>query len=240
MQPHEPDESNPGLERTRHQLRTSGVKGEITNPLRSGIHDRGYLPHVKREGASYFVTFRLADSLPKEVLLKFEREKAERLRRLNDFAKRGEAINDSEAEIARDLQRKIERYLDRGAGACHLRRSDIADLVADALRHFHESRYLLHDWVVMPNHVHAAAWPMPNHLLSDILKSWKQFTSRRAKKILGMGDEPFWQPESYDHWIRSDEEQARITRYIKNNPVIAGLCARPEDWKWSSAYRATG
>ena len=81
---------------------------------------------------------------------------------------------------------------------------------------------------------------MPNHLLSDILKSWKQFTSRRAKKILGMGDEPFWQPESYDHWIRSDEEQARITRYIKNNPVIAGLCARPEDWKWSSAYRATG
>ena len=40
---------------------------------------RGYLPHVKREGASYFVTFRLADSLPKAVLLNFEREKA------NDF-----------------------------------------------------------------------------------------------------------------------------------------------------------
>ena len=95
---------------------------------------------------------------------------------------------------------------------------------------------VLHEWVVMPNHVHVIVWPMPNHLLSDILKSWKQFTSRRAKKILHLGEEPFWQPESYDHWIRNDEERARIARYIRNNPVTAGLCARPEDWKWSSAY----
>ena len=235
MQPHKPDEPNPGLERTRHQLRASGAKDEAANPLRSGIHTRGYLPHVKREGAAYFVTFRLADSLPKEVLLGFEREKAERLRRLADFVRRGESLNDSEEEIARDLYRQIERYLDRGAGACYLRRADIADLVADTLRHFHESRYLLHEWVVMPNHVHTIVWPMPNHLLSDILKSWKQFTSRRAKKILGLGEEPFWQPESYDHWIRNDDEKARISRYIRNNPMTAGLCARPEDWLWSSA-----
>ena len=223
-----PDEPNPGLERTYHQLRASGAKDETANRLRSGIHTRGYLPHVKREGASYFVTFRLADSLPKEVLLDFEREKAERLRRLND----------SEEEIARDFRRKIECYLDRGAGVCHLRRADIADLVADAMRHFHQSRYLLHEWVIMPNHAHAIVWPMPNHLLSDILKSWKQFTSRRAKKILGMGEEPFWQPESYDHWIRNDDEKARIARYIRNNPVTARLCVRPEDWRWSSAWPA--
>jgi REP element-mobilizing transposase RayT len=226
------------LDRTRHQLRASGGKDEATNPLRTGIHTRGYLPHVKREGASYFVTFRLADSLPKEVLLSFEREKAERLRRLSDFVRRGETINDSEEEIARDLSRMIERYLDRGAGACHLRRPQIAELVAGALRHFHESRYVLLEWVVMPNHVHAIVWPMPNHLLSDILKSWKQFTSRRAKAIAGMGKEPFWQPESYDHWIRNDDEMARISRYIRNNPVTAGLCDRPEDWRWSSAWRA--
>jgi REP element-mobilizing transposase RayT len=238
MQPHQPDEPNPGLERTRHELRASGAKDEFANPLRSGIHARGYLPHVKREGASYFVTFRLADSLPKEVLLGFEREKAERLRRLNDFARRGETINDSEEGIVRDLQRQIERYLDRGAGACHLRRPDIADLVADTLRHFHESRYLLRGWVVMPNHVHAIVWPMPAYLLSDILKSWKQFTSRRAKKIVGLGEEPFWQPETYDHWIRNDDEQTRISRYIRNNPMTAGLCARPEDWCWSSAWQA--
>ncbi len=71
-------EPNPGLERVRHQLRVSGVGGETPNPLRSGIHTRGYLPHVKREGAAYFVTFRLADSLPKEVLLQYEVERAQR------------------------------------------------------------------------------------------------------------------------------------------------------------------
>ena len=238
MQFHTAHEPNPGLERMRHQLRASGARDEAANSLRTGIHKRGYLPHVKREGTSYFVTFRLADSLPKKVLLEFEHEKAERLRRLNDFAKRGETINDSEEEIARDFGRKMERYLDQSAGACYLRRADIADLVADAMRHFHESRYLLHEWVVMPNHAHAIIWPMPNHLLNDILKSWKRFTSRRAKKILGMGKEPFWQPESYDHWIRNDDEKARISRYIRNNPVTVGRCVRPENWRWSSAWRA--
>ena len=91
----------------------------------------------------------------------------------------------------------------------------------------------------MPNHVHALVWPMPNYLLSDIVKSWKQFTSRRAKKILHLCEEPFWQPEAYDHWIRTEEDKARISRYVRNNPVTAALCARPEDWKWSSAYGAS-
>jgi hypothetical protein len=58
------------------ELRATGVTTEESNPLRSGIHTRGYLPHVKREGARYFVTFRLADSLPKEVLLRIQAERA--------------------------------------------------------------------------------------------------------------------------------------------------------------------
>jgi len=104
--------------------------------------------------------------------------------------------------------------------------------------HFEGERYLLGDWVVMPNHVHAIFWPTPNHLLGDILKSWKQYSSRRAKRLLGLGEEPFWQPESYDHWIRDDDEKGRICRYVRNNPVSARLCARPEDWRWSSARPA--
>jgi len=64
-----PAEPNPRLDRARFELRTTGINPEEANPLRSGIHSRGYLPHVKREGARYFVTFRLADSLPKEVLV---------------------------------------------------------------------------------------------------------------------------------------------------------------------------
>jgi len=233
MFPQEPDEFNPGLERTRYQLRAAGGDDKNFNPLRSGVHTRGYLPHVKREGADYFVTFRLADSLPREKLLEFEREKAWRRRRLHEFLARGEAIDDSEQAINRDHYRSIERYLDQGSGVCHLRQPDMARLVADTLHHFHEKRYRLKAWVVMPNHVHVIVWPMPNHLLSNILKSWKQFTARRAKRVLALGEGPFWQPESYNHWIRNEEERARMVRYIQNNPVTARLCRRPEDWPWS-------
>jgi putative transposase len=220
-----------GLDRVRHQLRSTGVKEGGAAPLRSGIHTRGYLPHVKREGASYFITFRLADSLPKEALIKLNLDRAERLQ---NFQQRPAA--QKLEEIERDFRRELERLLDRGVGACHLRCPEIAALTADTLRHFHESRYLLSEWVIMPNHVHAIVWPFPNFLLSDILKSWKQYVSRRARKILKLGGDHFWQPESYDHWIRNSAERARIARYIRNNPVKAGLCAHPEDWPWSSAY----
>jgi REP element-mobilizing transposase RayT len=76
---------------------------------------------------------------------------------------------------------------------------------------------------------------MPNHLLSDILKSWKTFTSREANKLIGRTGNTFWQSESFDHWIRNEAENARISRYIRNNPVTARLCSAPEDWPWSSA-----
>lgn len=232
-----PDSDNPGLDRVRHELRADGVKDAGANPFRSGVHSRGYLPHVKREGAEYFVTFRLADSLPREVLLRYEGERAERLRALVEAKRPGRTTADTEESINRDFRRKVERYLDQGAGACHLRRSEIADLVAGALKFFHEQRYLLREWVVMPNHVHVIVWPMPNHLVGEIVKSWKQFVSLRAKRMLGLDEGRFWQPETYDHWIRNDDERARIARYIRGNPVTAGLCAQPEDWRWSSAWR---
>ncbi len=228
-----PEEPNPGLERVKFSLRATGVPAEADHPLRSGVHSRGYLPHVKREGASYFVTFRLTDSLPKEVLLRFEREHAESIRRLA-----GGATSKALGELHRELRRKIERHLDQGCGACHLRRPDIADMIAGALRHFHGEHYLLDDWVVMPNHVHLVLWPMPNFTLSEILRSRKRHTARQANLLLRSTGQSFWQRESYDHWIRDEEEKARIRRYVRMNPVKAGLCQHPEDWPWSSASRS--
>jgi REP element-mobilizing transposase RayT len=54
--------------------------------------------------------------------------------------------------------------------------------------------------------------------------------------MVGVTAEHFWQPASFDHWIRDDQEMARICRYIRNNPVSARLCQQPEDWPWSSAW----
>jgi REP element-mobilizing transposase RayT len=234
MAPHAPRPDDPCFDRARFEMRSEGAKEEHleNNPLRSGVHSRGYLPHVKREGASYFVTFRLVDSLPREVLMRFERERAESIRK-HLATKAGPEARE---EIDRDFRRKVERYLDKGIGECHLRKPEIGSLVNDALGHFDGERYELREWVVMPNHVHVVVWPMPNHLLSDILKSWKNFTARKANELRGRTGS-FWQRESFDHWIRNDAEKARISRYVRNNPVTAGLCSRPEDWPWSSARR---
>jgi REP element-mobilizing transposase RayT len=238
-------ERNPRIERVQFELRASGVKGDPPNPLGSGVHTRGYLPHVKREDARYFVTFRLYDSLPREVMLKYEAERAMRLQRfylLHQAAEEARSVRapkDSLEEIERDYRRNIERCLDRGCGECWLRRPEIADLVAGAIRFFEGERYELDAWVVMPNHVHAVLWPMPNHTLSAIVQSWKRFTSRESNKLLGRTGESFWQRESFDHWIRNEEEHERCCRYVLNNPVKAGLCAAPEDWKWSSAWRGS-
>ena len=238
-----PAERNPRIDRVEFELRASGLKPAATNPLRSGTHTRGYLPHVKREGATYFVTFRLADSLPKEVLLQFESERAERRTRFYAQQAAQQKLGDSVKieenldEIERNFRRKVERFLDTGRGECWLRRPDLAGLVASALRFFEEQRYRLDAWVVMPNHVHVVVWPMPNHTLSAIVQSWKRFTARAANKILNRTGEPFWQTESYDHWIRTDEEHARCCRYTIVNPAKAGLCAAPPDWRWSSAWQ---
>jgi REP element-mobilizing transposase RayT len=230
-------EPNPGLQRVGFQLRADGIPQEPPNKLRSGIHSRGYLPHVKREGANYFVTFRLGDSLPREVLLEFQRRRAERVRALAAAKEKGprDQGEDSMDMIERDYRREVESFLDGGAGACWLRRPEIAELVANALQFFDGERYCLRTWTVMPNHVHAIVWPQPGCLLGEILHSWKRFTSREANRRLGRVGEDFWQRESYDHWIRDDVELSRIVRYIENNPVKAGLCRTPEEWRWSSA-----
>ena len=203
------------------------------NPLAAGLHFRGKLPHLKKEGAVYFVTFRLADSLPAHEVARLKHERLAILEQAR-AAKSPLTWHDEEQLLAWYCD-KVETLLDAGQGACWLSRPEIAELVAGALKHFDRQRYELRAWVVMPNHVHAIVWPMPGHILSDILHSWKSFTSTRANKRLQRAGKNFWQAESFDHWIRSDAEHARLVAYAENNPVKAGFCGRPEDWKWSSA-----
>ncbi len=237
-----PQKTNPQLDRVEYQLRATGVNKEMPAPLRSGVHTRGYLPHVKREGARYFVTFRLADSLPKDVLLRLQAQRATRLTQFHARRASAQELGTAAPQpemlemIEREYFRDLERYLDKGTGECWLRRPDLADLVATALRFFEGQRYILKAWVIMPNHVHAVLWPTPNHTLSSILQSWKTYTARTANKILQRSGQPFWQPESYDHWIRNDIEHARCCSYVINNPVRARLCLAPDAWRWSSAF----
>ncbi len=110
----------------------------------------------------------------------------------------------------------------------------MGELVEGALLHFQGQRYALHAWVVMPDHVHAVLTCYPEHPLQSVLHSWKSFTSHAINRMLGRSG-PFWQKESFDHLIRSEEHARRFLEYVETNPVVAGLCGRPEEWPFSSA-----
>jgi len=143
-------------------------------------------------------------------------------------AQLGRALSsDGRRKILRLSSPVIERFLDSGAGACHLQNFAIAEDVANALRHFDEKRYRLFAWCVMPNHVHVVARLFPETTLATVLHSWKSFSSKHANQILGAHG-IFWQREYYDHLIRDEEEFERAIRYVAENPAKAKL----KDWKW--------
>jgi REP element-mobilizing transposase RayT len=132
----------------------------------------------------------------------------------------------------------VDKHLDAGLGTCHLRDPALAVIVAGAIQFFAGQRYELRAWVVMPNHVHAVVWPKPPHTLSTILHSWKSYSAHEINHRLLAPVVPFWQGESYDHLIRDEDDLRRCCHYTLMNPVNAGLCARMEDWQWSSAQVA--
>lgn len=185
-----------------------------------GWHSRGYLPHFDAgEAYTQFVTFRLADSVPASVVAGWQQELLDR----------------PKVERENELYRLIETYLDAGYGACHLRDPRIAELVESAVLHFDGSRCFVHAWVVMPNHVHVVFTPAEDVSLSSIVGSWKSFTAKEANKRLGRGG-TFWKSDYYDRYVRSEQHFDHVVEYTENNPVSAGLCIRPEQWRYSSAY----
>jgi putative DNA methylase len=184
---------------------------------RSEWHTRR-LPHWEAGETAQAITFRLHDSLPRGALDHIERELA------------GQPAGARAVERGR----RIEALLDRGNGARHLADPAIARLVEDALKHFDGTRYHLHAWCVMPNHVHVLVTPLHGESLSAILHAWKSFTAKQANALLRRAG-TFWQEEYFDRAIRNEAHFAAELRYIHDNPVKAGLCAAPEEWAFSSA-----
>jgi putative transposase len=173
-----------------------------------GWHSRGYLPHFDSAEVVQFVTFRLADSLPKSVL---------------------------EALAARPDQLPLTNdQLDRGLGACWLKEPAIAEAVEAALLHFDGERYRALSWCVMPNHVHVVIEVLAGNQLGSIVRGWKSFSANQANRILERGG-AFWHRDYFDRFIRDEGHLGRTIDYVENNPVKAGLALSAVDWPWGSA-----
>ncbi len=201
-----------------------------------------HLPHWRQIGATYFVTFRLADSLPQSKLNQLARMKAE-WERQHPAPRTNEIL-----ELwAQKSAQWVEHWLDQGHGKCALKDDICATEVINTLRHFDNVRYELDCYVVMSNHVHVIVRPFEKtaDALETVLKSWKSFSAHGVNRVLSRSG-PLWQEENYDRIIRDEEHLWRTIQYIGRNLDKAGFCResnhlwiRPE-WEslgWTFEWR---
>lgn len=190
------------------------------------LHYERTLPHRLPPGEAIFVTFRLADTLPQEVLARL-REEVELLQ---------SAHADDAAQLYAAQKRHFGHFDELLSRANHgptwLGQPAIAQVVAASLHYFDGTGYELLSYCLMPNHVHLlVALPPEVPLLARTLQRIKGYTALQANKLLGRTG-PFWQAESYDHVVRNGELE-RILSYIMHNPVKAELVAEWQQWPYT-------
>jgi putative transposase len=187
------------------------------------------LPHWSQEGTVIFITWRAWDSMPRHVLEAWQAERAAWLHQRGIDPNADNMHGQMEKlpyAVRREYQRLLfsrwEGCLDTCFGACVLRRPELAHVVAESLRYFDGDRYLLIDFVVMPNHVHVlAAFPSEEGMRKQCA-SWKHYTAVRLDQALGVQGK-FWASDSYDHLVRGADQFDGLRRYIAENPRRAKL-----------------
>jgi REP element-mobilizing transposase RayT len=187
------------------------------DPHREVAIARRRLPHWRQMGVAYFVTFRLADSVPQSLLRQWREDRTIWLRWHPPPWRTEEQREFEERFIGR-----MQEWLDAGMGACHMRRSDVRAQVELCLLQFDGKRYNIDAFVLMPNHVHAVIKPAVGYDLSTLLQAMKGVSANRCNKLLGLKS-TFWMDESYDHIVRDTKELAAFRSYTAENPTKAGL-----------------
>jgi REP element-mobilizing transposase RayT len=172
------------------------------------------LPHFDEPGQVQHVIFRLRGSIPRDI----------------------EASNSNGAVTGLEA---FDAVLDQGEEPRSLADPLAAAIVAQTLQAADTERYNLLAWCVMPNHVHVlmvqkVGWP-----LHRVVGEWKSISARRIKPALGL-DGAIWARDYFDRAMRDERQSAAAQAYIEYNPVKAGLCREPSDWKWGSAYEEVG
>lgn len=195
-----------------------GISGSVDIKRRN-------LPHWTVEGAIYWITFRLADSLPQGKLHHLRVEKEAWLGR-NPEPWDAEQWQEHDARFGA----RVHRWLDAGYGTCVLARPQVRKIAGDCVLRFDGKRLFLHSAVIMPNHVHALIEPLGVNKLPALLKGIKGASARRVNQLLNRSGQ-LRMDESYDHIVRSEKEYDHFRRYIRENPTKATLSA-PQYWHY--------
>ncbi len=204
--------------------------GELFDPKAEFSIRETCKPHWSQAAAVVFITIRTRDSIPKEVIQRWHHERCEWLKR-RGYLSAGEsnwkyAVDRLPPDEANQFNRvfvKIrEAFVDECYGACVLRDPNCAKIVADSLLKFDGQRYSLGDFIVMPNHVHLLAAFPSEQAMQRQCTSWTHYTAHEVNLLL-MQSSRFWQPDPFDHLVRSPEQYDYLRRYIRDNPTKAGL-----------------
>jgi REP element-mobilizing transposase RayT len=196
------------------------IKFQPFNPSREVDIKHRQMPHWTQEGTAYFVTFRLADSIPVALLRDWSREQDIWMQWNPEPWTR-----DQEKEYAERFGEQMEDWLDAGMGDCVLRQPAIRHQLEKHVRHFDADRYDIDAFVLMPNHVHLLIVPQPGNGLFEILKGIKGTSARTCNKLIGKTGTTFWLEDSYNRIVRDVDELIAFRRYIERNPAKAGLRA---------------
>ena len=187
------------------------------------------LPHWSQAGVVCFITCRLDDSMPRDVVERWHIDRREWLK-AHGIDPDGSKWRGAVQQLDRPLQRELfARFsgewhdeLDKCHGACLLKDPENSKVVADSLLKFDGDRYWMTDFVVMPNHMHLlVVFPDDDSMLKQC-EEWKRFTGRRINQRTGNSGR-FWQQDGFDHLVRSEAQFLHFRRYIANNPLKAGL-----------------
>ncbi len=179
---------------------------------------RNRLPHWQQDGTTCFITWRLADSIPREFIQKWNREREDWI------AKNPEPWDQAlEAEYHSLFSTEIDSIMDKGHGSCVLRRPEIRSILADSLAKFDGARYDIHSSVIMPNHVHLLVTSSGTRKMEDTIRDWKSYTARLINRELGKGGVALWQKDYFDRIIRDWAHFFRVANYIRRNPAKANI-----------------
>ena len=183
---------------------------DYRSPVRKWRDD---LPHLEQDGKLYFVTIRLADSIPAAILSQhIEEYKA--LAEVSDTSATTEAV----CERVKRLSEVIDKYVDQCYGACVFARPDVREQMRNVLLMHDGEDYDLYDYVIMPNHLHLLIKPGIHTSLKAIVSDMKRKSSYYINRLLGRSGK-LWQRDYFDRIPRSMNDVCSIIEYIHENPA---------------------
>ena len=199
---------------------------------------RRNLPHWQATDGVYAIVFRLAGSLPKEVIRRLQEERAEAKKALLKKGLPEDAIKIELSKMRRLYFGKFDALLNENHSGPHfLKDPNIAKIVADAIMFFDDKRYKVINYCIMSNHVHLTFYKLTQEL-GSILGSIKKYTARQINLLHQCVGRRVWLSESYDHLVRDRGDLAFYHTYTLENPVIAGLVTHWQDYPFT--YALTG